>query len=163
MKNIYEKIKDLIYDSVDYIIMISIIVGVVFIIGWRLDILFAKDALDMPPNGDKIVEIERPVEDPEDDEEVDQESEKEEDPEETGENEEVVTAPKPAEPVKINIPAGSLPSKIGSILEENGLISNRADFIQKAVSLKLDTKLKSGTFTIPADSSIEEILDIITK
>ena len=56
MKNFLEGIKDMLYDSIDYIIMIGIIGIVVLVIGWRLDLLFAKDALDVPPKNDVVIE-----------------------------------------------------------------------------------------------------------
>lgn len=43
MRNFTEKIKDFLYDATDYVLILVIIVGVAVIIGWRLDILFAKD------------------------------------------------------------------------------------------------------------------------
>lgn len=173
MKDFFESLKDILYDSIDYIIMFAIIIGVVFVIGWRLDVLFAKDALDMPAKENPVVSVDKPNnlnKDPKQDDEEDKSEDPTKDPNDNTENpkeDNVVTIPDPPpvsnDPIKINIPAGSLPSKIGSILESNGLISSRTEFIQKAIELKLDTKLKSGNFTIPANSSIEEILKIITK
>lgn len=43
MRNFTEKLKDFLYDATDYVLILVIIVGVAVIIGWRLDILFAKD------------------------------------------------------------------------------------------------------------------------
>lgn len=170
MKKFFEVVKDILYDSIDYIIMIGIVGIVVFIIGWRLDLLFAKDALDIPPT-DTVIENNKDnnvgehwdnhnVEDP-----IDKTND------DTDNNDNNTNKPidnnKPEETkkdmVKITIPSGSLPSKIGSILEENGLVSSKSDFVLKAQELKLDTKLKSGNFEIKSNSSIEEILKIITK
>lgn len=65
--------------------------------------------------------------------------------------------------VQISIPEGSLPSRIGSILEESGLISSSADFIEKSQEMKLDTKLRSGEYEIQTGSSMEEIVKIISR
>ena len=65
--------------------------------------------------------------------------------------------------VKVNIPSGSLPGKIGIILEEKGLIASKDDFVEKSQELKLDTKLRSGDFEIKEGSSVEEILKIIAR
>ena len=182
MKSFFDWLKDLVYDSIDYIIMILIIVSVVFVIGWRLDVLFANDATDIPPK-DNIIIVDgnsQNLDKQTDDNASNDDSAKENDqldytqnpvndnPDSVDVTPEPPKVDKPADnpeirSVNITIPPGSLPSKIGSILETGGLVTNKNDFVKKAQELKLDTKLKSGTFKIPTKSSIEEILKIITK
>lgn len=164
MKKIFDWLKDFVYDSIDYIIMLVIIVSVVFIIGWRLDVLFANDATDIPPK-DIVLEEENPkveIDPIKDVEPAPDNLVPESSVEETPVVETPVVTPS-TKTVSITIPPGSLPSKIGSILESNGLISSKNDFVNKAQELKLDTKLKSGSFEIQNNASIEEILKIITK
>jgi hypothetical protein len=148
MKKFWEGLKDILYDSTDYFIMIAIVGMVVFIIGWRLDLLFANDPVDIKPTNDIIAEKDRPSDD------------------------NVVVLPPKEEPengspsdqtISISIPAGSLPSSIGSILETNGLVSSKSEFIQKSQDMKLDTKLKSGNYQIKADTPIEDIVILLTK
>lgn len=183
MKTFFNWLKDIIYDSIDYIIMILIVVSVVFIIGWRLDALFANDAIDIPhqniiitkeddvpkepliDNQDKLqteVDADLPSAEPTDDDQ----------PTDTNDLDTnvpdvpVVESPPPTTDVatiSITIPPGSLPSKIGEILESNGLINNKKDFVNKSQELKLDTKLKSGNFKISKNLSLEEVIKIITK
>ncbi|WP_313757350.1 hypothetical protein [Tissierella sp.] len=180
MKNFFEGIKDFLYDSVDYIIMIGIVGIVVLVIGWRLDLLFAKDALDMPPKTDIIVEDNKDNDSSSTvDNSQEQTTEKPNDESKNNNlsnNDNTGEAPQPETPpenpnnstnestdgkvVKITIPSGSLPSKIGSILESNGLV-DKIEFVQKAQELKLDTKLKSGDYEIKAGSSVEEIVTLI--
>lgn len=162
MKKFLDWLKDFVYDSIDYIIMFVIIVSVVVVIGWRLDVLFANDAIDIP-NKNIIVSNEDtpPKVDPSDIVETPDDVEVPKDVETPP-----VVNPEPStvgKTIEITIPAGSLPSKIGSILESYGLVSNKNDFVAKAQQLKLDTKLKSGNFTIAKNISIEEVLKIITK
>lgn len=171
MKKVFETIKDILYDSLDYVIMFAILIVVIGVIGWRLDVLFAKDAFDVPNNDEVIVDNSGREQIPD----VDIHNPTGEDnPEEPGDTEStgeetvnpeppVVAPPVEGKLVKVNIPAGSLPGKIGSILESNQLVSSSKDFIAKAVELKLDTKLKSGDFEIANGSSIEQILKVITK
>jgi hypothetical protein len=163
MNKIIEKIKDIVYDSFDYIVMLGIVVLVVAIIGWRLDVLFAKEVDSEVAGEPVVIDVDRPKhddnEEPNDEEETDEPGEE---PNETPEDNQVPPSTT-GEVVKINIPAGSLPGKIGLILEENGLIDSSKAFIAKAVELKLDTKLKSGTFEIAKGSSYEDILKIISK
>lgn len=169
MKSFFDWLKDFVYDSIDYIIMLLIIVSVVFVIGWRLDVLFANDATDIPPKdtivSNNIPQIEdEPIKEdlPEIEPTENNESNPDDEVSETPSVESPIVSPV-TKSVNITIPPGSLPSKIGSILESNGLVTNKNDFVQKAQELKLDTKLKSGSFEIPSKSSIEEILKIITK
>lgn len=170
MKKTLDYIKDVLYDSIDYIIMIGIIGVVVLVIGWRLDLLFANDALDIPTN--LVIENNSPGKDntppPEvKDPDENMETQDTEDPiEEDNENEPIETTDPvkpPGKIVKINIPPGTLAHNIGKILEENGLISSTKEFLEKSQELKLDTKLKSGIFEIDSALSIESIIKLIAK
>lgn len=157
----------MLYGCIDYLIMISIIAAVVLIIGWRLDILFQKDVL-ASVTGDEI-RVENPKV------EKDHVGKNEEvivdklpDDEETIEAEKIeeikpVEIVEEANNIKINIPDGALPGQIGSILQTKGLVANSSDFTKKAVELKLDTKLKSGSFIIPDNASIDTVVQIISK
>ncbi|WDV44847.1 hypothetical protein PV797_15155 [Clostridiaceae bacterium M8S5] len=60
--------------------------------------------------------------------------------------------------VEIDIPSGSLPGTIGDILVKNNLIESKKAFLDKAVELKLDTKLRSGSYKIKSNSSLEDII-----
>lgn len=184
MKSIIEKIQDILYDYFDYVVMFTIVVAVIAVIGWRLDVLFAKDASDIVPETQVVTELPNTDETNEDLPSDDEPTPPEDDvaevpnhetpvteepiveaPVETSpiENTPVETPAKPAENIKISIPAGSLPGKIASILADKGLIDNSKNFIAKAVELKLDTKLKSGDYRIVKGSSYEEILKVLTK
>lgn len=186
MKKLIEKIKDILYDTFDYVIMLGIVVAVVAIIGWRLDVLFASDAKDIP--GSEIHTVvdsgnseEDPLGNPENpDEEENQgeevvEVEEPDDSQEVEETEAPIVPPLVEEPietpvgqpsgeiVKIEIPAGSYPGKIGSILVDAGVIDNSKNFIAKAVELGKETKLKSGTYNIAKGSSYEDVIAILSK
>ena len=167
MNKIIEKIKDIVYDSFDYIVMFCIVVLVVSIIGWRLDVLFAKEVDKDTVENPVVIDVDRPRQDDEDNEQKPTEGSGEEPSEnpneQPGEPPVLQTPTTEREIVKITIPAGSLPGKIGLILQENGLIDSSKSFIAKAVEMKLDTRLKSGTFDIAKGRSYEEILKMISK
>lgn len=160
MKRFFDWLKDFVYDSTDYIIMLLIIVSVVFVIGWRLDVLFADDAIDIPSKN--IIVTDNKIPPVEDKQTEDIESNLDDEDLENPITEDPALSPN-SKSISVTIPPGSLPSKIGSILESNGLVTNKNDFVEKAQELNLDKKLKSGSFEIPTKSSIEEILKIITK
>ncbi len=174
MENFFERLKDILYDSVDYIIMLAIVIGVISLIGWRLDILFAKDNLDNEHEGNIKVETPKePTEVPKVDKsqkdgESDKDSSEDKDKDDNGlkEDSDDSQEKEPDEQttiVTIYIPEGSLPSKIGSILESNGLVKDKNDFVLKAQELNLDRKLRSGKYEIKKDASIEEIVKKIAR
>lgn len=150
MKSFFERLKDILYDCVDYIIMALIIIGVLLIINWRLGGLFTKDAIEMPPEVSDTITEDKPTNTNKN------KSNNSNRPDENNEEDLDII-------VKIDIPSGSASSKIGEILVSSDLIENENDFIEKAIELKLDTKLKYGEFEIPKNSSLEEILNILTK
>lgn len=166
-----DRVRDVLYDSVDYIFMIVIVLVVIGVIGWRLDVLFAKDALESHTPGQVIVDNSGRVDDepdePSDEPEVTVEGEEgsEGDEEPAGETQD--EPQQPAQPsttiVQVEIPVGSMPGKIGLILEEKGVVTSSREFIAKAVELGLDTKLKSGTYKIQLGQPIEDIVRLLTN
>jgi len=65
--------------------------------------------------------------------------------------------------VKFTIPAGSSCDKIGSLLFQQGLVESKEIFVKEVIAQKADTKLQTGTFTIPAGSNLNDIIKIITR
>lgn len=167
MKDFIEKLKDIIYDGIDYIIMALVIAAVVLVINWRLGGLFAKDATDIiADNTHEIIEENNDNDDIDEsstngeqvlekDSETAQDEETDEDQKDDINKEEEV--------IHINIPPGSLPAKIGDILVESGLIQDRNEFVNKVVELRMETRLKSGEYEIAKNSSLEEIIQVLTK
>ena len=165
MKSFFEKLKDVLYDCMDYIIMTLIIIGVILIINWRLGGLFARDAigelpLEIPNNTIQDKSTSNHISKPDNgiiEENNIDEGDREEDnrAKDDEEYEDIV--------IKLDIPPGSSSTSIAKILFSNDLIEDEDDFINRTVELGMDTKLKFGEFKIPKDSSYDEILNIITK
>ncbi|TFZ40707.1 hypothetical protein E4100_03890 [Soehngenia longivitae] len=153
MKSV-DKLKDILYDSIDYIIMIGIVVVVILVIGWRLDILFTGSDVAEVPTNEVSEPITNEVEPKPDDTSGNQSNESPETPsnENAGSTE-----------VQVIIPDGSLPNEIGKILQESGVIEDSNAFVNKAVELGLDTKLRSGSYSLNTNQTIEEIVLIISK
>ncbi len=63
----------------------------------------------------------------------------------------------------ISIASGSTSGKVADALYENNIISSREEFRLKLAQLNAETKIKAGTFRIPSDASIDEVIEIITK
>jgi len=62
---------------------------------------------------------------------------------------------------KIIIPSGTYGTGIAKILKENELIDDINDFIQVAENLNLSRRLKSGSFEIPINTTVENMVKII--
>lgn len=189
--NFWEKFKDFLYNSIDYIIMLIVIIAVVCIISWRLDILFVNNGANstLTKNIENNNDDKKVVENIDGDQNTDgnnedngeklpetpgnSETSDEEAPVETAgdANEEKPAEEKPQEEkpaetggtIEVNIPAKSLPGEIGKILEQQGVVSSATDFVNKCVELKLDTKLKSGKFTFNKGASLDDVVKIIAQ
>ena len=157
MKDFIDKIKDILYDGTEYILMIAIIAAVALVINWRLDGLFAMDV----ENSDKQITLDNESIVDDYNEYVKNTEDETPKEEETEDNEEV----KETENVVINvtIPSGALPNQIANILVSKGLVESKSEFIDKVVEMGVEKKLKSGTFKIAKGSSLEEIVNIISK
>lgn len=60
--------------------------------------------------------------------------------------------------VKIVIPPGSAGITIAKILKEQGIITDTKTFISRVDELKMGPKLKAGTFTIKAGSTMDDVI-----
>lgn len=187
MTNFIEKIKDFLYDAIDYVLILVIIVGVAAIIGWRLDILFAKDMDKHDTDYDKtpitdIVENNKDNDnfndtekdntddnsnqetDNSNDNEIDENLDNDDPNNDNGDkNTDTDVETNTDEIITVKIPSGSLPPTIANILLEKGLIENKMEFLIKSQELKLDTKLKSGEFKINKNISLEDLIKTLAK
>jgi len=84
----------------------------------------------------------------------------------TDSNQPAQTATPPAQqpgssPVQITVSAGDAASTIADKLLTAGAISDKQAFIAEVLAEGADSKLKMGTFTIPAGSSYADIIKIL--
>lgn len=63
----------------------------------------------------------------------------------------------------ITVAPGSTAKAIAESLKASGLIGDASVFVQALSSSGKDTKLKAGDFIIPAGSTADQIIDILTK
>lgn len=182
MKKTGDKFLDLLYICMDYVIILGIAVIVILIVGAKLDILF-NDVPSVQVNAD-VNETNQevvPGNTPADVANV----LTEENTKDINENKDATTNTQTSdntnpetsatadtklqqkedvnEIVKIVIPQGATTKRTGEILEKSGLVKDAKEFENKAVELKYDRIIKSGTFEIPKNTSMEEILKIISK
>ena len=167
------KIKDFIYDFNDILVALLILAVAAGVITWRVaDIMAYPEYLAKQQDiviAQNLVEPDVDMSDvdlTQDDTVIENINAEPEDA-----NSDVIGT-EPAQPeapaavtgeTKITIPAGTPASKIADILYDSGLITSTNDFLSTLVAQKADTKLKAGTFTIPAGSTMEEIIAILIK
>ncbi|MCT4592998.1 MAG: hypothetical protein N4A57_01790 [Anaeromicrobium sp.] len=169
-----DRLKDLLYEISDILVATLIVILVSGVIVWQVTdtLAFSKEqansiTVEKQPVTETLstepVEetIEKPVEEPSiiveenntpsDEIQITPEEPKRETP-----------PPKPvSKDVKITIPSGSPGVKIANILKNSGLIKDSSDFVKRVSELKMDSKLKSGTYTINTSHSIDDMIYII--
>lgn len=162
MKKIIDAIRDFLYNITDYGLIITVVVVMVVILGWRFDILFSrgidKEVIDElpamiePDDNDSNPEPSDPTgsEDPNPTDEPDE-------PSEPGGNEGASVI------ATINIPEGSFPSNIADILLNSNLIDDKDTFLNRSVELGLDTRLRSGTFEIEVGTPLDNVIKILAN
>jgi len=70
---------------------------------------------------------------------------------------------KTPEKITFKILSGMTSEKVAELLQESGLIDDAEDFNMYVVRQGKAGVIKTGTYTIPADSDYDEIIKIITK
>jgi len=159
-----EKIKDFLYDFSDIFLGLLIVGCMVFVISWQITGIMDIDIIkpstysteggnsDYVENPEDIIYVE-PVAPP-DETPVQEENQIQAPPEESQEIEPIN--------ITVEIPKGTTGLGIAKILKEKNLISNTTDFITKVEEMNLGPKLRFGTFKIKSNSTIEEMIHIIT-
>lgn len=69
---------------------------------------------------------------------------------------------KPVATIEVEIPPGSTLSAVSSILKEKGIITDSRLFEQKMQENNLGRRIKAGKYQIKPNSSLEEVIKIIT-
>lgn len=171
MKKIINAIRDFLYNITDYGLIITVIVIMAAILGWRFEILFNrgidKEVIDDLPAVTEPEDVNEPEDsNPENPEEPGN-------PEVPGNSEEPGTnVENPETPVNqggtgliatVTIPEGSFPSSIADILLNSNLIKDKQEFLNRSIELGLDTKLRSGTFEIEVGTSLDNVIKKIAN
>jgi hypothetical protein len=73
------------------------------------------------------------------------------------------TTPAAGDVVSFKVESGMASGQIATALKEAGLIASTEEFNNAIRSKGVETKLKAGTFQIPAGSSVDQIVTILTK
>ncbi len=166
-----ERIKDFIHDYSDVMLSIAIVAAMVFVVHWNLGAIFHDPSVIVPQGDQRHVSL------------YEESSEATDEPEQerpdAGErthadlepsppdSEDMVVeaepvAPEPGTIVTVMIPSGTPGIGIANLLAEHQLIEDPRDFVEAAEAMDLSLRLKSGTYEIPAGSTVEEMVLIIS-
>ena len=174
------KLKDLIYDYNDIFLAAVIVLIAGALVFWRIGSIMdypeylaqahAGEAVEDPNLEDLDLtptEVDDMNENPEDIV-TDPADEPEPDPENPAEEPDEAQPPvgevfKTSTEVKFTVPAGVTGSKIALLLYEEKLVESAEIFLATISRMNAETKLMAGTFKIPAGSTAEDIVDILTR
>jgi len=169
-----EKIKDILYDLTDFILVLIIVIVMVSVISIKITDSLAInpftilhqslskneleiDKTEITDNNETdlpAISIENPtIEEPE---EIIIEPDPNLNTEENTPEEEVAV-----KKIKITIKSGSTGYDIAKLLKSNNLIDDTQIFISRVEELKLGAKLQSGTYQLSSSLSLDEIIFII--
>ncbi|MFZ5965632.1 MAG: hypothetical protein ACOYVK_00440 [Bacillota bacterium] len=181
----FERFKDFMYDTSDLLLAFVIIFVMSSVITWKVSdsLAFSRDNgsvfNQIAQENDQMVENQESLP-PDEGELVEQSAEEPKEnltpsqAEQTPNVQETPANPSPdivveVQPpqqdsaVQIVIPSGTAGIGIAKILTEKGLISDPNQFTKRAEELKLASKLRSGTFSIPTGTSLDDIIGIISN
>lgn len=65
--------------------------------------------------------------------------------------------------VEITVPEGASLKHVSNTLHEKGVIKNRMWFEYKAKEMEVDRKIKPGSYSIPSNSSLQDIFQLLEK
>lgn len=175
-----EKLKDIFYDKNDIIVALALVVIGAFVISHQVDSIMSypeqlaeqlqqeeleqtdpkDDGSGAKPEGEtQTPEVDEPITPPAQEPEIVDPPVQEPDP---------VTPPvsnefKTSVDRTVEIPSGAYSQKIAQILSDAGVVPSTDAFLKAVNDAGLETKLKAGTFKIPAGSTLNDVVKIVTK
>ena len=155
------KLRDLIYNTSDILVTLLIILVALILISWRVSSIMDYGTEEQTaagnPQSSTTEQTEKLTENAADDTADVSDTSTET---ETAALQKKDTGADPSE-FKITVRPNETSEEIVSDLYADGLISDQAAFLASIRTMQAETKLKAGTYTIPAGSSPEDIIDIL--
>ena len=137
------KIRDIIYNVSDILVTLLIIIAALILISWRVSAIIHYGTPDDTGSGTQV-------------EETDGSSDAES-------NDSDSQTKAPSGDVSFTVSANQSAQAIGQALASAGLVTDSQTFINAVNAAGAATRLKVGSFTIPAGSTPEQIVAILTS
>lgn len=150
-----EKIKDYLYDISDVLLSLLLIAVISISITYKITDAFTIKIFN--PISEPVIPVSEQIEIPEIETPPIEEDPTQVEPEDTVDPIEV----KPATKVKFEINSGLTGYHIAKLLLEKDLISDVNEFILKVEELGLGNKLRSGSFSVPSNIPMIDLIYII--
>lgn len=156
-----EKLKDIIHDYADILMSILVVVIIVFIIGTNFTFFDQNLAGFIGSSDNESPSNQSPVVSDDSHNEGDEPSQEE--PTENEATEEEPESEEVAETITVEIPQGATAAQIGDILHSHDLVSNSSEFVQESENNNVSHRLRPGTFEIPSNANLREIIQILIQ
>ena len=143
------KIRDIIYNISDILVTLLIIIAALLLISWRVSAIMHYGSPDDTASGAQVEET---------DTSADADSSAGDGSGDADDN-----IPAPTGDVSFTVSANQTAESIGQALADAGLVADKQTFINAVNAAGAATRLKTGSFTIPAGSTPEQIVAILTS
>ena len=143
------KIRDIIYNISDILVTLLIIIAALLLISWRVSAIMHYGSPDDTASGAQVEET---------DTSADADSSAGDGSGDANDN-----IPAPTGDVSFTVSANQSAEAIGQALADAGLVADKQTFINAVNAAGAATRLKAGSFTIPAGSTPEQIVAILTS
>lgn len=171
-----EKIKDLLYDLSDVILSLIIVVLIFGVVTWKISDIMKVPGISVAQSENTYVSVDKETSSDNKIEviTVDPNSETTASSETTSDTTsttvDTTTTTTDAKPVPtkkvfaitIEVPSGTTGFGISKILKSNGLITDTNEFLQVATNLELVNKMRSGTYDLSSDMTMEQMIRVLT-
>lgn len=146
-----EKLKDFIYESSDLFFGLIIVILIFWITGSHLYGWFQKDSSVYKDFKSPVVDSMQKSEDA--NQKVEQEEK--ENPSKKKKDH--------SQGFSIEVESAATAGEVADLLLDENVISSKKDFIVKLREMGKETRLKAGSFKIPPNSNLEDVINILTK
>lgn len=143
------KIRDIIYNVSDILVTLLIIIAALLLISWRVSAIMHYGSPDDAASDTQVEET---------DASADADSSAGDGSGDVNDN-----IPAPTGDVSFTVSANQSAEAIGQALADAGLVADKQTFINAVNAAGAATRLKTGSFTIPAGSTPEQIVAILTS
>lgn len=172
------RLRDFFYNISDILVTLLIVAAALALISWRVDAIMNYGTSPDPVPQTEISQNDDSQEQDAENTDADStENDQQTDPEPEGDDDSDNSessdntnssdtpqnnAPEPGTSIRFTINSNESAYSIADKLQQAGLVADSDKFVQDVISAGADTRLKSGTFTIPAGATHAEIITIFT-